>query len=221
MNHRVRVLLVDDHAVVRHGYRRLLDNDAAIEVVAEAANATEAYQRFCAFDPDVVVMDISLPGASGIEALRRILARQAGARVLVFSMHEDAIFPTRALAAGARGYVTKASAPDVLLEAVHAVAAGKRYLSHDVAQALALRSTAGEERAVRSLAAREFEVLRLLVQGDTLADIAEKLGMTQKTVANHQSAIKQKLGVANSAQLVLLAIRLGVLDTTSTTVRNE
>lgn len=220
MNRRIRVLLVDDHAVVRHGYRRLLDDDADIDVVAEAGTAAEAYQRFCVLDPDVVVMDISLPGVSGIEALRRILARQPGARVLVFSMHEDAIFPTRALAAGARGYLTKASAPDVLVEAVHAVAAGKRYLSHDVAQVLALHSTADEERAVKSLAAREFEVLRLLVQGETLSDIAEKLGMTQKTVANHQSAIKQKLGVANSAQLVLLAIRLGVLDTTSTATRD-
>lgn len=208
----ITVLLVDDHAVVREGYRRLVDASGDIRVVGEAATGADACQCFVACAPDVVVMDISLPGISGIEAMRRMLARTEQARVLMFSMHEDAIFPSRALAAGARGYITKASAPDVLLDAIRAVAAGKRYIGSDVAQTLALRATVTDSTAVKSLSAREFEVLGLLAQGDTLGAIAEKLGMSQKTVANHQSSIKQKLGTATSAQLILHALQLGLVN---------
>lgn len=206
----ISVLLVDDHAVVREGYRRLLDLEADMRVSGEAADAAQAYQRFCTAPPDVVVMDLSLPGASGIEAMRRMLAREPGARVLMFSVHEEAIFVRRALDAGALGYVTKASAPDVLVEAVRAVARRMRYLSPDVTQALALHNTVHDGPPGRHLSAREFEVLRLLVQGYTLPSIAEKLGVSQKTVANHQSAIRQKFGADNGVQLARMASRLGL-----------
>ena len=206
----ISVLLVDDHAVVREGYRRLLDLEADMCVSGEAADAAQAYQRFCAQPPDVVVMDLSLPGASGIEAMRRMLAREPDARVLMFSVHEEAIFVRRALDAGALGYVTKASAPDVLVEAVRAVARRARYLSPDVTQALALHNAFHEGPPGRHLSAREFEVLRLLVQGYTLPSIAERLGVSQKTVANHQSAIRQKFGVDNGVQLARMANRLGI-----------
>lgn len=211
MSSRVTVLLVDDHAVVREGYRRLLEESGRISVVGEAASAADAVEQFCRLAPHVVVMDIALPGISGIEGVRRIRNRDLHARVLVFSMHEDAIFVRRALEAGAAGYVTKASAPQVLVEAVDAIAAGKRYLSHDVAQMLALGPSPAGASASGPLSAREFEVLELLAQGCTLGEIAVALGLTVKTVANHQSSIKQKLGVETGTQLVRRAMQLGLV----------
>jgi DNA-binding NarL/FixJ family response regulator len=156
-------------------------------------------------------MDIALPGVSGIEGIRRILAHREDARVLVFSMYEDTIFVRRALDAGAAGYMTKAGAPRVLVDAVESVAAGKRYISHDVAQALALAPLSADVAAQRKLSAREFEVLKLLVQGRTIGDIARQLCLNPKTVANHQSLIKQKLGVDSTAQLFRAAMRLGLV----------
>jgi DNA-binding NarL/FixJ family response regulator len=205
------VLLVDDHAVVREGYRRLLERDRGIHVVAEAGTAAEAYQAFCQVSPAVVVMDISLPDVSGIEAMRRILAREPRASVLIFSMHEEAIFPTRALRAGARGYITKASAPEVLVDAVRAVAGGGSYLSHDVAQALALRNVADEDVGLKALSTREFEIMRLLVAGETISSIASRLGLGYKTVANYQSSIRHKLGAETPAQLLNIALGAGLV----------
>jgi DNA-binding NarL/FixJ family response regulator len=207
----IRVLLVDDHAVVRAGYRHLLARDARIEVVGEAADAQSAYLAFNDLKPDVVVMDIALPGASGIEAMRRMLAREPGARVLIFSMYEDAIFPARALQAGARGYLTKSSGPDMLVEAVLAVARGEKYLSRDIAQGLALRSQADQPEPSVDLSPREFEVLQMLARGETLAQIATRLNLSEKTVANYQSSIKQKLGASNNIQILQKAVRLGLL----------
>jgi len=208
----ITVLLVDDHSVVREGYRRLLERSSGIRVIGEAATAADAYREFQRLKPDVVVMDISLPDVSGIEAMRHMLAREPGVKVLMFSMHEEPIFGSRAFQAGALGYVTKASAPDVLVEAVRAVAGGRRYLSQDMAQALALQAVGGGNSGLSMLSNREFEVMRLLVAGDTIAAIAEKLQLSYKTVANHQSAIRQKLGVETSAQLVQVAQRHGVTE---------
>jgi two-component system invasion response regulator UvrY len=204
------VLLVDDHAVVREGYRRLLARQGDIVVVGEAADAEAAHDLFRRLSPQIVVMDISLPGISGIEAMRRMLTHEPTTRVLIFSMHEDVIFARRALQAGAFGYVTKASAPAVLVEAVHTIASGKKYLSPAVAQELALRDAALDETASDGLSAREFEVLRLLVQGQSVKDIAQSMGLTPKTVANHQSAIKQKLGADTALQLLTIADKLGL-----------
>jgi DNA-binding NarL/FixJ family response regulator len=208
----VSVLLVDDHAVVREGYKRLLERRGDITVIGEAANATAAYEQFCKLAPQVVVMDIALPGVSGIDAMTRILAREPETRVLMFSMYEEAIFANRALRAGACGYVTKASAPNVLVEAVHAITHGKRYISADIAQKLALRNVVSDTDANGGLSAREFEVLRLLVQGLSVRDIAQSMGLNPKTVANHQSAIKQKLGADTAVQLVRIAESLGLGD---------
>jgi DNA-binding NarL/FixJ family response regulator len=206
----VTVLLVDDHAVVREGYRRLLERSSSIRVIGEAADAQSAYVAFTTQQPQVTVMDIALPGASGIEALRRIRARDTAAQVLMFSMYEDQVFAMRALQAGARGYVTKASAPDVLVEAVLAVARGKSYISPQVAQALALRSVAPLQDPAAQLSPREFEVLRLLAAGTPLRDIARQLGLTPKTVANHQSILRQKLGAETALQLLHVATRMGI-----------
>ncbi|MFN0313553.1 MAG: response regulator [Burkholderiales bacterium] len=206
------VLLVDDHAVVREGYRRLLERTSDLKVTAEAASGEDAYRVYWETPADVVVMDVSLPGMSGIETTRRILARQPAAKVLVFSMHEDTMFASRALQAGAKGYVTKSSAPEVLVDAVRAVAAGKMYITQDVAQQLALQSLPGQRLPLNALSPREFEVFRLLAQGHPVQDIANKLCLSQKTIANYQSSIRQKLEVTSAAQIVRLAISCGLVD---------
>lgn len=204
----LKVLLVDDHPVVRAGYRHLLQSDRAIEVVAEAHDARSAYESFGRLSPDVVVMDISLPGVSGIEAMRRMLARRPQARVLIFSMHDEAIFVTRALNAGASGFLSKSSAPDTLVRAVHAVARGERYLGQGAAQrAFGDRRTAATE-CLNRLAPREMEVFRLLTQGLSLPEIGVQLGLSEKTVANYQSLVRQKLDVQNDVQLVRLAAQI-------------
>jgi two-component system, NarL family, invasion response regulator UvrY len=206
----VTVLLVDDHAVVREGYRRLLERHGDIVVIGEAADAATAHSLFCCLNPQIVVMDITLPGTSGIEAMRRMLIYKPDTRVLIFSMHEDAIFAKRALQAGAFGYVTKASAPNVLVDAVHSVAGGKKYLSAEIARKLALRDFAVDPAAADGLSHREFEVLRLLAQGLSVKEIAQSMGLNPKTIANHQSAIKQKLGADTAIQLFRKAAELGL-----------
>jgi two-component system, NarL family, invasion response regulator UvrY len=203
------VLLVDDHAVVRRGYHQLLARDPAMQVIAEAANSAEALERDREFQPNVVVLDIALPGVSGIETLRRIIARRPGARVLMFSMYQDAIYAARAFEAGALGYVSKASAPELLVRAVRAVAAGQRFLSPDVAESLACGSARSDAIAAK-LSTRELEILRLLTHGYELSEIGERLGVSTKTIANHQSSIKHKLGASSALQLILVARQLGL-----------
>jgi two-component system invasion response regulator UvrY len=210
MTEPTKVLLVDDHAVVREGYRRLLEGEPSIRVVGEAANAAQACERARTLGPDVVVMDVALPGASGIEATRRLLSDQPHLRILAFSMYDEAIYARRALEAGALGYVSKASAPEVLVEAIYAVSRGERYVSADVAATMARLAAQPGKSQIETLSPREFEVLRLLVQGETVRSISAKLGLSEKTVANHQSAIREKLGARNSAQLARLAAQIGV-----------
>jgi two-component system, NarL family, invasion response regulator UvrY len=207
----ITVLLVDDHAVVREGYKRLLERSGDIAVIGEAATANDAYRMFSDLHPHIVVMDIALPGVSGIEALRRLRARQSGdACVLMFSMYGDVVYARRALEAGAVGYLTKASAPEVLVEAVRTVARGQQYLSHDIAQAMALRSER-EQPPNSELTVREHEVLRLWMQGRTLNEIGSALGISPKTAANIQSSVKQKLKVETTAQLWLAAASKGLV----------
>jgi DNA-binding NarL/FixJ family response regulator len=205
----IRVLLVDDHAVVREGYRRLLERDQRIQVVGEAADAARACKLAASIEPTVVVMDIALPGGSGLEAMRRMLVHEPRLRVLIFSMHGEAIFVSRAMQAGARGYITKSSAPEVLVTAVHAIAQGERFLSEDVA-AEAPKSDRLPASGIDTLTTREFEVLQRLARGESVKDIGEKLGLSEKTVANHQSVIREKLGVKNGVQLARLAAELGL-----------
>ena len=205
-----RILLVDDHAIVREGYRRLLEDESGIRVVGEAGNAAQACERARALAPEVVVMDIALPATSGIEATRRMLKEQPQLRILMFSMYDDAIYARRALEAGALGYLSKASAPEVLVQAIHAVSRGERYFSPDVAANMARSAAQPGKSEIEALSPREFEVLRLLVRGETVRSISEKLALSEKTVANHQSIIREKLGARNSAQLARLAAQIGV-----------
>lgn len=207
----IEVLLVDDHPIVRSGYARLLEAGRDIHVVAEAEDADSGYLAYTAHTPKVTVTDLSLPGSSGIDLIRRIRARDAGARVLVFSVHDEAVVVEKALQSGASGFISKRSAPEVLLEAVRHVARGERYLSTDVRKAFELRSPDAERSIINDLSPREFEVFRLLAQGLSAAECATMLNLSQKTVANYQALIKEKLGVGTSAALVHLALRLGVV----------
>jgi two-component system invasion response regulator UvrY len=203
----IRIMLVDDHAIVRSGFRRLLEQQPGCHVVAEAADADRAYALFVEHEPDVVVLDLSMPGVSGLDTIRRILARKPSAKILVFSMHEDASLAERAIQLGARGYVTKSSAPETLASAVADVVQGKLALSPDIAQSLAILKVTAGENPVNALSAREFEIFRLLAGGHSVASIATLMSLSGKTVANYHSLIKQKLGISTDVELVLLAQR--------------
>lgn len=209
---RISVLLVDDHAVVRAGYRTLLESYPEIEVVAEVDSGEAAYREFINLDPDIVIMDLSLPGIGGLEAIRRIVARKSDARILVFSMHEDTAFVEQALHAGARGYIGKSSAPNVLVEAVTQLAGGNVYLDPDIAQRLAVQKIKGPSSPFARLSTREFEIFRLLAEGISINDIARRLSLSYKTVANYTTQIKNKLEVDSVAELARLAIRHGLVD---------
>lgn len=207
----MRILLVDDHAVVRAGFKALLENQGDMLVVAEAESGESACRQFIEQQPDVVIMDLSLPGIGGIEAIRRIAARQGNARILVFSMHEDTVFVEQALQAGARGYIGKSSAPVVLVEAVRQIAHGGIYIDPDIAQRLALQKTKGTDSPFKALSTREFEIFCLLAEGLSVNTIANRLALSYKTVANYSTQIKNKLDIDTIAELARLAIRHGVV----------
>ena len=207
----VTILLVDDHPVVREGYRRLLERQAGFRVVAEAETAAEAYRLFRETAPSVVVMDLSLGGPSGLEAIRNIRQWDGKARVLVFTMHQGSAFALKAFEAGAAGYVTKSSAPSELVAAVTAVARGRQAVSADIAQELAAERLAGKNSPLDDLAPREVEILRLVASGMATEAIAEALHLSPKTVQNYHYGIKAKLGARNDAHLVWLAASAGVL----------
>jgi two-component system invasion response regulator UvrY len=209
------ILLVDDHAVVREGYRAVLQKQPGLRVVAEASDGAEAYRQFKATRPDLVIMDLAMPGVSGIEGIRHIRQWDRDARILVFTMHQNGAFALQAIRAGARGYVTKMSPPETLLRAVSEVLNGRIALSPDIDHELALNRLAEEVKAADILSAREFEVLSLLLAERKTEEIAELLHLSPKTVANLHSLIKSKLGVASDIELVRLALRQGLLEQTT------
>ncbi len=209
---RINVLLVDDHEVVRAGYRVLLENVDDIHVLSEADSGEQAIRQFMDLSPDVVIMDLSLPGMGGLEAIRRIVSRDSNARILVFSMHEDTIFVEQALQAGAKGYITKRSASDVLVEAIRKVAEGGQYLESSLIQHLATHKALGRNTPFVELSPREFEVFCLLAEGLKVNDISERLCLSNKTVANYSTQVKSKLDTNTTAELARLAIRHGLID---------
>ena len=204
-------MLVDDHAIVREGYRSVLQKQPRLEVVAEAADGAEAYRLFKDKRPDLVIMDLTMQGIGGIEGIRRIRQWDTAARVLVFTMHQNAAFAVQAIRAGARGYVTKTSPPDALVRAVYDVLDGRIALSPDIDHELALSRLADETIAADVLTAREFEVLRMLLAEKTTEEIANMLHISPKTVANLRYLIKSKLGVGSDIELVRAALRQGLL----------
>jgi two-component system invasion response regulator UvrY len=209
----IRVLLVDDHAVVRVGFRLLLQTAPDVIVVAEAESGEAACQQFAEVGPDVAIMDISMPGMGGFEAVRRIRLRQPAAKILALSAHDDATHAKRALRQGAMGFLSKRSAPEVLLEAVRAVAAGKRYLDARLAQELALTGLDGEsESTIDRLSEREFEVFMRLAKGATVEKIAKDLNVSASTIGTHLYNVKQKLGAVNQSEITLIALRAGLIE---------
>ena len=208
---RISVMLVDDHALVRMGFRLLLDGSSDIKVVAEADSGEDAVRRFDEARPDVVVMDISMPGIGGLETIGRILAKEPAARVLVLSAHEDAMHARRVLKAGALGYLTKRSAPEALMQAIRQVCQGKTFLEPGIAQSLAIQQLSGAREPLDTLSEKEFKVFLALARGESVQEIAEVMSLSPRTVGTHLYNIKQKLGASNSAELAIMAVRAGLL----------
>jgi two-component system, NarL family, invasion response regulator UvrY len=208
----INVLLVDDHAVVRMGFKMLLESDPDIKVVAEADSGENGVKMYMEHKPDVVVMDITMPGIGGLEATDRIMAKDSSARILVLSAHEDSVHPKRVLNAGAMGYLTKRSAAEELIKAIRMVASRKMYLEASIAQQMAIQQLNGEKNPVDVLSDREFEVFMALAKGETTNQIAEILSLSPRTVGTHLYNIKQKLNAGNSAEIALIAMRSGLID---------
>ncbi|HEY5929521.1 MAG TPA: response regulator transcription factor [Burkholderiales bacterium] len=211
-NGAINVMLVDDHAVVRMGFRLLLEGSSDIKVIGEAESGEEACRKFPELKPDVVVMDISMPGIGGLEAIDRILAREPTARILVLSAHEDAMHARRVLKAGAAGYLTKRSAAEALMQAIRQVQQGKTFLEPEIAQQLAMQQLNGERNPLDMLSEKEFKVFLALAKGQSVAEIAEIMSLSPRTIGTHLYNIKQKLGASNSAELAIIAIRAGLID---------
>ncbi len=207
-----KVMLVDDHAVVREGYRRLIEKHKDLTVVAEAPDGQTAYQLYKSDRPDVVVLDLSMPGKGGIEVVRQLRQWDGNAHILVFTMHQNVAYALQAFQAGAKGYITKSSAPELLISAIRDVYAGKTAISPDVSHALALTRIDDEGVALDSLTAREFDIFRMIADARSIAEIATTLNLSPKTVSNYHYLIKSKLGVASDIELVHLALRLRIVD---------
>jgi two-component system invasion response regulator UvrY len=205
------IMLVDDHAIVREGYRSLLQKQPRLKIVAEASDGAEAYRLFKETRPDLIIMDLTMPGFGGVEAIRRIRQWESTARILVFTMHQNAAYAVQAIRAGAKGYVTKSSPPEALVRAAFDVLQGRIALSADIDHELALSRIADTPTATDVLTPREFEILRMLLAERTTEDIADILHLSPKTVANTRYLIKNKLGVASDIELVLVALRQGIL----------
>lgn len=211
MSQKVTIVLVDDHAVVRAGVRRLLEQETLFEVIGEAESGEKAYKIFGELKPDVMVMDLSMPGMGGLESIRRILMRHERARILVLSMHEDLSFANQALKLGAKGYLIKNTLGDDLVKSIQMVARGEIFLSDEIAKKIAMQSISGAEDRIDQLSAREFEIFRLLAEGLEIDAIAATLNISSKTVSNYQTMIKQKLNINTAVELIRYAIKTGVI----------
>jgi two-component system invasion response regulator UvrY len=211
MAKKTTIVLVDDHAVVRAGVRRLLEQEPLFEVIGEAESGEKAYQIFGELKPDVMVMDLSMPGMGGLESIRRILMRYEKAKILVLSMHEDLSFANQALKLGAKGYLTKNTLADDLVKSIETVNQGDVFLSDEIAKKMAMQSISGNQDPVHELSAREFEIFRLLAEGFDIDAIASTLNISSKTVSNYQTMIKQKLNINTPIELIRYAIKVGVI----------
>jgi len=211
MSKKVTIVLVDDHAVVRAGVRRLLEQEALFDVIGEAESGEKAYHMFGELKPDVMVMDLSMPGMGGLEAIRRILMRHERARILVLTMHEDLSFANQALKLGAKGYLIKNTLGDDLVKSIQTVSRGEVFLSDEIAKKMAMQSISGDQDPIHELSAREFEIFRLLAEGLEIDAIATTLNISSKTVSNYQTMIKQKLNINTPVELIRYAIKAGVI----------
>ena len=208
----LKVLLVDDHLVVRMGFKMLIDSEKDMKVIAESETGEDGIQKYQELKPDVTVMDITMPGIGGLEAIERIIAKDKNAKILVLSAHEDSVHPKRVISAGAVGYLTKRSAAEELISAIRTVGSGKKYIESSVAQQLAITQLSGENEPTEILSDREFEVFIALAKGKSTNEIADTMCLSPRTVGTHLYNIKQKLNANNSAEIALIAIRCGLLE---------
>jgi DNA-binding NarL/FixJ family response regulator len=212
MNEKIKIILVDDHAVVRAGFRMLLAAGDSIEVIGEAERGEQAIQLYQELWPDMLVMDLSMPGIGGLETIRRIVQRDADARILVFSVHHEQVYVSRALNAGAQGYITKNSAPEILSAAIEAIMRGQCYVERGLIKQSGEEAEHGDHQAIiAEFSPREFDVFGLLAQGLTVHKIADQLCLGHKTVANYATQIKKKLQVDTTTELAHIAVNLGMM----------
>jgi len=211
MSTKTKIILVDDHAIVRAGFKMLLSASQTIEVIGEASRGEQAIRMVEELKPEVIVMDLSMPGIGGLETIRRIVQRDSSALILVFSVHHEQVYVNRALNAGAKGYITKNSAPEILVEALQRIAGGEHYVENGLLKSAEdLHEPSDHQSAIAAFSPREFDVFGLLAQGMTVQRIADQLCLGQKTVANYATQIKKKLQVDTSAELAHIAVNLGL-----------
>jgi two-component system invasion response regulator UvrY len=209
----IRVLIVDDHELVRTGIKRILEDTQGIRVIAEASTGEEALQRVREHRPDVVLMDVNMPGIGGLEATRKIIQSHPDLRVIVVTIHVDEPYPTRLLEAGASGYLTKGCAVDEIVDAIQVVHRGERYIGADIARQLALSMLPGGERSpFDKLSQREMQVMLMVTQGHSIQDISDRLCLSPKTVSTYRYRLYEKLGVDNDVELTHLAMRHGMIE---------
>ena len=212
MSGKIKVLLVDDHAVVRAGFKLLLATSTDIEVIAEADRGEQAIQLFTQYQPDIIVLDLSMPGIGGVETIKRLVQRDEHINILVFSVHDEQVYISRALNAGAKGYITKNSAPEILPEAIKAIHEGNEYVEQGLLGSKLNQSLDHDyQQIIETFSTREFDIFRLLARGLNAHKIAEELCLGYKTVANYATQIKKKLYVSSVAELAHIAVVLGIM----------
>ena len=209
---KISVILADDHAVVRMGFRLLLQDTKDITVAGEAESGEEVLKLLNTLAADVIVMDLSMPGIGGLETISRIVSKVKSPKVLILSAHEDAIYPKRSLKAGANGYLSKRGAAEELIKAIRQIHAGNMYIEPSIAQKVAMSQMGGETSPVDVLSEREFDVFMALANGKTVNQIAETLHLSPRTVGTHLYNIKQKLNASNQTELALIAIKSGLIN---------
>jgi DNA-binding NarL/FixJ family response regulator len=209
-----RLVIADDHAIVREGLKGIVSRADGLDVIGEAADGTEVMQRVRELDFDVLVLDLSMPGRSGMELIKLVKAEKPRLRILVLSMHQETQYAVRAIKSGASGYLTKESAPAQLEQAIRKIAAGGAYISAEVAEQLALGAMPGAASAAphEGLTDREFEVFRQLAAGVSVTDIAGVLNVSVKTVSTHKANLMVKLGLQNQSELVRYALKHGLIE---------
>lgn len=209
----IKVLLVDDHELVRTGIRRLLDDTSGIKVVGEAESGEEAFLEVRKLKPDVVLMDVSMPGIGGLEATRKLMQLDAGLKVIIVTIHTEEPFPTRLLEAGAAGYLTKDCGINEIVNAIRAVVEGERYIGAEIAQQMALTMMPGGTNSpFQTLSQREMQVMMMVTQGQNVQQISDKLCLSPKTISTYRHRLFEKLNVDNDVELTRLAIRHGILE---------
>ena len=209
---KINVILADDHAVVRMGFKLLLQDTKDIAVVGEAESGEEVIKLLNTLTADIIVMDLSMPGIGGLETISRVVSKDKSPKILILSAHEDAIHPKRSLKAGANGYLSKRGAPEELIKAIRQIHSGNMYIEPSIAQKVAVSQMGGETSPVEVLSEREFDVFMALAGGKTVNQIAETLHLSPRTVGTHLYNIKQKLNASNQTELALIAIKSGLIN---------